>query len=67
MAQSLGLATCYIGYFYPIAHKSPEIRATLDIPEGDEVLMTFTIGYPSVQFRRLVDRDAPFVRWVDGA
>jgi len=64
IASSLGLGTCYIGNFHPIANKIQPIRTILGVPPADDVLMTFTFGYPSVRFRRLVDRKVPKVIWM---
>ena len=63
MAQSLGLGTCYIGNFYEYANESQTIREMLAVPADDDILMSFTLGYPAVRFRRLVDRKQPVVRW----
>jgi len=64
MAQSLGLGTCYIGNFYPYANESEAIREILSIPADQEILMAFTLGYPAVRFRKLIDRNAPEVQWL---
>jgi len=41
-ATSLGLATCWIGSFYP-----DEVRRILDIPTDIEVVELMTLGYPA--------------------
>ncbi len=64
MAQSLGLGTCYIGNFYEYANQSQTIREMLAIPPDHDILMSFTLGYPAVRFRRLVDRNEPEVQWI---
>lgn len=64
MAQSLGLGTCYVGYFYRRVNRNRAIRETLEIPEQNDILMTFTVGYPAIRYRRLVDRLEPQVRWI---
>jgi nitroreductase len=64
MAQSLGLGTCYIGNFYDFANESPAIRELLTIPPENQILMTFTLGYPTIRFNRLIDRDKPEVQWL---
>lgn len=63
MAESLGLGTCYIGYFYEVTNQSIEIRNLLGIPEKNDILMSFIAGYPAVRFSRLVDRNPLSVRW----
>ena len=50
MAESIGLGTCFIGLFYPLATRSQAILSVLKIPEKHEIYMTFTLGYPAVSF-----------------
>ena len=64
MAQSLGLGTCYVGNLYEFGNESPPIREMLAIPPEHDILMSFTLGYPAVRFRKLVDRKKPTVRWL---
>ena len=64
MAEAQGLGTCFIGFFYPQAAKSKEIREALTIPLKNEILMAFTFGYPAIRWRRLVDRRKPEVKWM---
>ncbi len=64
MAQSLGLGTCFIGNLYEFANQSQVIRELLSIPSDHDILMAFTLGYPAVRFRRLVDRNEPEVQWI---
>jgi len=64
MAQSLGLGTCFIGNIYEFANQSAEFRDMLVIPADHDILMSFTLGYPAIRFRRLVDRNQPDVRWI---
>jgi nitroreductase/NAD-dependent dihydropyrimidine dehydrogenase PreA subunit len=64
MAQSLGLGTCYIGYFYRRVNRNRAVREILGIPEQNDILMTFTLGYPAIRYRRLIDRDEPDVKWI---
>ena len=64
VAQSLGLGTCYIGNFYEYANESQTIREMLAVPTKNQILMSFTLGYPAVRFRRLIDRNKPEVQWL---
>lgn len=64
MAESLGLGTCYIGNFYETANENQEIRKILGVSSDNDILMAFTFGYPTVRFRRLVDRKPPQVNWI---
>jgi nitroreductase len=64
VAHSLGLGTCYVGNLYEYANDSQAIRDMLTIPPEDDILMSFTLGYPAIRFRRAVDRYEPVVRWL---
>ncbi len=66
LAQSLGLGSCYIGNFYEFANESQAIREMLALPPEHDILMSFTLGYPAVRFRKLVDRKKSQVRWLKG-
>jgi nitroreductase/NAD-dependent dihydropyrimidine dehydrogenase PreA subunit len=66
MAEILGLGTCYIGNFYEKANESDTVRQFLGVPEENDILMAFSFGYPTVRFRRLVDRNLTKVEWIGG-
>jgi nitroreductase len=66
MAETLGLGTCYIGNFYEKANKSEPLRDFLRVPKENDILMAFSFGYPTVRFRRLVDRNPVRVEWIGG-
>ena len=42
VAVELGLATCWIGSFYP-----KKVKPILDIPEEIQIIELMTIGYPA--------------------
>jgi nitroreductase/NAD-dependent dihydropyrimidine dehydrogenase PreA subunit len=65
MARSLGLGTCYIGNFYTIANESQEIRQILKVRPDQEVIIAFTLGYPAIRYRLLVDRKKPKFIWLE--
>ena len=64
MAHSFGLGTCYIHNLYEYADESPEVREILDVPADNKVLLAFTLGYPAIPFKRLIDRFKPQVNWI---
>ncbi len=60
LAESMGLATCYIGYFTETAEGAGkmlvgrDIRRILDLPEGHTIRQCFTLGYPDEpRYRRV--------------
>lgn len=66
MAEILGLGTCYIGNFYEKANESEAVREYLGVPKENDILMSFSFGYPTVRYRRLVDRNPVKVEWIGG-
>ncbi len=64
MAETLGLGTCYIGNFYEKANESNAVRQFLGVPQENDILMSFSFGYPAIRFRRLVDRNPSKVKWI---
>lgn len=64
MAHSIGLGTCFNGFFENAINRSRPIRERLGIPEKHRAYGTMTIGYPAVRYKRLVDRDRARVRWI---
>ena len=62
----MGLGTCYIGNFYEVANKSEALRDYLGVPGENDILMAFSFGYPTVRYRRLVDRNPVKVQWIGG-
>jgi nitroreductase/NAD-dependent dihydropyrimidine dehydrogenase PreA subunit len=66
MAETLGLGTCYIGNFYEKANASKVVRDYLGVPNDHDILMAFSLGYPTVRYRRLVDRNPVKAKWIGG-
>ncbi len=61
-AYSLGLGTCWVG-FGAMAVDEPEVRALLDLKEGDEVFGPILLGYPRGEPQR-PQKKGPKVKWV---
>jgi len=64
MAHALGLGTCFCGFLVFAMEESTELREALAIPQKHSVPLAFMVGYPDVQFLRLVSRNAARVRWL---
>ena len=64
MAETLGMGTCFNGFLVLAIEKSGELKATLGIPDGHEVPVAFTVGYPDVKFLRMVARNSARVKWL---
>jgi ferredoxin len=64
MANTLGLGTCFISNFFENANRSKAIRDLLKVPEENQILMAFALGYPLIPFLRLIDRKKPEIQWL---
>ena len=56
MANSLGLGVLYSGFLVACAKKSRELKNLLEIPDGDTVMTCLIMGYPAVEYQRIVPR-----------
>ena len=63
IAHSMGLGTCYMGYFVEMARSEKIIKEKLNIPEKNRVEVALAIGYPRKNFRRVIIRDNIKVNW----
>jgi len=64
MAETLGLGTCYIGFLIRAIENSKKLKKMLGIPPDHKALIALTIGYPAVQFLRLVYRNPAKTTWL---
>jgi nitroreductase len=62
-APSLGLGTCWAGYFTSAAANFPPLQATLALPEGHVTLGAAMVGYPAARYARLPLRRKPRIEW----
>ncbi|MGH4139887.1 nitroreductase family protein [Clostridium sp.] len=57
-APSLGLGTCWAGYFeYCASLKDSPLLKLFNIPEGKTITAAVMVGYPKYNYKRLVDRN----------
>jgi nitroreductase/NAD-dependent dihydropyrimidine dehydrogenase PreA subunit len=64
MAETMGLGTCLNGFLVTALKRSEELRKVLKIPDDHQVHVAFTIGYPDVEFLRVVARNPAKVKWL---
>ena len=64
MAERLGLGSCLLGTAEAAFAKTPRLNDLLDIPREHKVQSSACFGFPAVEFKRLVDRKPPSVRWI---
>lgn len=63
-AAAMGLGTCINGYFLSAAERDPSIINELEVPRENKIFTCCTVGYPALNFLRLVQRKPPTVRWL---
>lgn len=63
-APSLGLGTCWGGYFYFAASSSKEIQNIVSISDDEKCVGAAMIGYPSFKYYRIPQRDPAKIEWI---
>lgn len=56
MAESLGLGVLYSGFFCACTRLSRKLRKLIKLPKGKKVVTCMVIGYPAVNYQRIVPR-----------
>ena len=64
MAETLGLGTCLNGFLVSAIKRSEDLRKVLKIADDYQVHVTFAVGYPDVEFLRVVARNPAKVEWL---
>jgi nitroreductase len=64
-APSLGLGSCWNGYFNRAAMSWEPLQKALGFPEGITNYGTMMLGYPKYQYYRMPNRNIPRVTWTD--
>lgn len=62
-AWSIGLGTCWGGYFTGAANSYPPLTEALRMPEGHRCYGAVMVGYPQYGYERIVQRNAPMITW----
>jgi nitroreductase len=63
-APTLGLGSCWAGYFYSAVNAYPPLFQALKLPAKHKAFGAVMVGYPAHRYRRLPQRNAPVVSWV---
>jgi nitroreductase len=63
-APSLGLGTCWGGYFYSAVNNYPVLFEALGLPEAHKALGAVMVGYPKYPYHRLPLRNDPPATWI---
>jgi nitroreductase/NAD-dependent dihydropyrimidine dehydrogenase PreA subunit len=64
LAETLGLGTCFIAFLIWAIEHSLDLKKLLQIPDHHRALIAFTVGYPAVQYLRVVARNQARVKWL---
>jgi len=64
LAETLGLGTCFIAFLIWAIENSADLKRLLQIPDYHQALIAFTVGYPAVQYLRVVARNQARVKWL---
>lgn len=62
-APSLGLGTCWGGYFMAAVQQWAPLRRALGIPDGNLSAAAMMVGYPKYRYHRLPPRKEPPIHW----
>ncbi len=62
-AVSMGLGTCWAGYFNAAATTYPPMMAALNLPPGHQCFGAMMVGYPRFRYHRLPTRREPAIAW----
>lgn len=62
-APTLGLGTCWAGFYGAAAMLWPPLQKALKLPEGHVCFAAAMVGYPKFKYHRLPLRNSPQVTW----
>lgn len=62
-APTVGLGTCWAGFFMMAAAQMPRLQEILALPEGHVCCGALMIGYPKYDYHRLPLRKEPVIIW----
>ena len=63
-APSIGLGSCWGGYFYSAVNGYPHLFKALGLPVGHKAFGAVMVGYPKLRYQRLPLRNAPRVSYL---
>ena len=62
-AQTLGLGSCWAGYFYSAINAHRPLFDALGLPAGHRAFGAVMVGYPKLRYQRMPLRNRPNVSW----
>ena len=63
-APSIGLGSCWGGYFYSAVNGYPPLFKSLKLPADHKAFGAVMVGYPKLRYRRLPLRNEPRVSYI---
>ncbi len=64
-ASAMGVGCCWAGIFMMAANMYSPILEYLEIPEKHKIFTALMLGYPSLKYSRIPDRNSNNVRWLE--
>ncbi len=62
-APSLGLGTCWNGFFNAAALSWKPLQEALGLKPGEKNFAAMMVGYPGFRYHRMPERNAPKIKW----
>lgn len=62
-AYSIGVGTCWAGFFNAAANFYPQMMDALNLPDGHQCFGAMLIGYPRFQYHRIPLRKKATINW----
>ncbi|MBI5844255.1 MAG: nitroreductase family protein [Deltaproteobacteria bacterium] len=62
-APSLGLGTCWAGYFIAASRLWKPLKEAMQLPEKHEIFGAVMLGHPKFKYSRMPARKAPVIHW----
>lgn len=62
-ATSMGLGSCWAGYFHVAATSFPPMKEALSLPAGHQCFGAMMVGYPEYGYHRFPMRKSPVIAW----
>jgi nitroreductase/NAD-dependent dihydropyrimidine dehydrogenase PreA subunit len=63
-APSIGLGSCWGGYFYSAVNAYPPLFKALDLPSDHKAFGAVMVGYPKLKYQRMPLRREPRVKYI---
>ena len=64
LAPTIGLGSCWGGYFYSAVNSYPPLFEALGLPADHRAFGAVMVGYPKLKYQRLPLRNPPKVTWI---